>query len=87
MRTSQPAVTRLETEGANPRVETLARALGACGHELVLDSRRAQSSIDETLVARMLRIPPGERIKSFERSYANMRRFVLQARSSLGAVA
>ena len=86
MGTTQSAVARLERDASSPRVETLERALKACGQRLDLAARPSRTSIDETLVARMLRIPPGERIKSFERSYADTRDFALQARSSLGGM-
>ena len=85
--TTQSAVARLERDGTSPRVETLERALAACGRKLDLTARPRQRSIDETLVARMLRIPPGERIKSFERSYANVREIALAGARSRGELA
>lgn len=85
--TTQSAIARLETDGANPRIETLRRALAACGRELELTGRPHRPSIDETLVASMLRIPPGERFKSFERSYANVRELALAAARSRGDLA
>jgi transcriptional regulator with XRE-family HTH domain len=85
--TTQSAIARLETEGSNPRVETLSRALAACGRHLRLDARPHEPSIDETQVAGMLRMSPGERIKSFERSYAEIRRFALAAARSRGELA
>lgn len=85
--TTQSAIARLETDGANPRIDTLARALGACGHDLDIDSRPHKSSIDETLVARQLRLSPGERINSFERSYANVREIALAGARARGELA
>jgi len=85
--TTQSAVARLECDVASPRIDTLRRALAACGQELELSSRPRKASIDETLVARMLRIPPGERIKSFERSYANIREIALAGARSRGELA
>lgn len=85
--TTQSAVARLEADGANPRVETLTRALAACGRDLGLDARPRRSSIDETLVARQLRMSPGDRIKSFERSYANVREIALAGVRSRGELA
>jgi transcriptional regulator with XRE-family HTH domain len=82
--TTQSAVARLEREVANPRIETLERALRACGRELTLAARPHKSSIDETLVAAQLRIPPGERIKSFDRAYAEARQFALAGRRARG---
>jgi hypothetical protein len=68
-------------------VETLARALRACGHKLELSARPRQSNVDETLVARMLRIAPGERIKRFEQSYAEVREFARAGARSRGELA
>jgi transcriptional regulator with XRE-family HTH domain len=85
--TTQSAVARLEAEGANPRVETIARALAACGRQLELAARPLHPSIDETQVAELLRIPPGERIKTFERSYANVRELALAGARSRGELA
>jgi predicted transcriptional regulator len=85
--TTQSAIARLEAKGANPRLSTLTRALRACDREILLEARPSRSSIDETLVARRLRLPPGERIKSFERSYANVREFALAAARNRGELA
>jgi transcriptional regulator with XRE-family HTH domain len=87
LHTTQSSVARLESEISNPRVETVARALEACDRELLLDSRPRNSSIDETLVAGMLRMPPGQRIKSLERSYANVREIALAGARSRGELA
>lgn len=85
--TTQPAVARLEAKGANPRIETLARALRACGRELSMEARPLTSSIDETLVAQRLRLTPAARLKSFEASYANVREFALAGARSHGELA
>lgn len=78
--TTQSAVARLEANGSNPRVGTLARALSACGRELSLETRRTRSSIDETLVARQLRLSPADRLRSFEHAYAEARKIALAGR-------
>jgi transcriptional regulator with XRE-family HTH domain len=85
--TTQSAIARLERDATSPRVETVERALAACSRRLELGSRPSQPNIDETLVARMLRIPPGERIKSFERNYANVRELALAGARSRGELA
>jgi transcriptional regulator with XRE-family HTH domain len=85
--TTQSAIARLERDAVSPRVDTLERALRACGRRLELGVGRSETSIDETLVARMLRVPPGERIKSFERSYANLREIALAGARSRGELA
>jgi transcriptional regulator with XRE-family HTH domain len=82
--TTQSAIARLEAEGANPRVDTLMRALDACGRELLLESRPHRSSIDETLVAARLRLTPEQRIKSFEGAYAETRKIALAGRRARG---
>jgi transcriptional regulator with XRE-family HTH domain len=84
---TQSAVARLEAAGANPRLSTLTRALEACDREIVLESRPRRSSIDETLVAARLRLTPEQRIKSFERSYANVREFALAGARTRGELA
>jgi len=85
--TTQSAIARLESGHANPRIDTLDRALRACGRRLSLDSQPHNSSIDETLVAGRLRLSPGDRIKSFERSYANVRQIALAGARSRGELA
>jgi transcriptional regulator with XRE-family HTH domain len=82
--TTQSAIARLERDGANPRIETLDRALRACGRELSLDARPHKSSIDETLVAARLRLTPGERLLSFDRAYADIREIALAGRRARG---
>jgi transcriptional regulator with XRE-family HTH domain len=85
--TTQSAVARLERDASSPRVETLERALRACGQRLELAARPWRPNIDETVVAQKLRMPPGERIKSFERSYANVREIAIAGASSRGELA
>jgi UDP-N-acetylglucosamine 1-carboxyvinyltransferase len=82
--TTQSAIARLEAEGANPRLSTLTRVLEACDRDIVLESRPRRSSIDETLVAGRLRLTPEQRIKSFERAYAETRKIALAGRRSRG---
>jgi transcriptional regulator with XRE-family HTH domain len=82
--TTQSAIARLESPGSNPRIETLDRALRACGRELSLEARPHKSSIDEELVARQLRVPPGQRLVSFERAYADVRKIALAGRRARG---
>jgi transcriptional regulator with XRE-family HTH domain len=85
--TTQSAVARLETEGANPRVETLQRALSACNRELELNARPRRSSIDETLVARQLQMSPADRLRSFEHAYGETRRVALAGQRARGELA
>ena len=82
--TTQSAIARLEADGSNPRVDTLARAVAACGYDLSVQARPRNSSIDETLVARQLRMPPAQRLKSFDRAYADARKIALAGQRARG---
>jgi transcriptional regulator with XRE-family HTH domain len=82
--TTQSSVARLESAQSNPRIGTLERALRACGMEMSLTAEPVKSSVDETMIAYRLRLTPGERLKLFERTYADMRRFALAAAESRG---
>ncbi len=85
--TTQSAVARVERSGANPRVDTVARALAACGRRLVLEAEPDAPSIDPTLVARQLRLTPGERLVGFERAYEQAREIALAGRRARGELA
>lgn len=62
----QATIARLERAGANPTVETLNEVLHATGHRLELRAVPYRSSVDETLIARNLRMTPAERLAAFE---------------------
>ncbi len=85
--TTQSAIAGLESDRGSPRVETLARALRACGRELALTAREPQSSIDETMVVENLKFSPEQRLRAFQASYDNVRAFALSAQRSIGGVA
>ena len=82
--TTQSAIARLEAPGANPRVDTLARALRACGRELLVESRPQNSSVDETLIFENLRLTPAQRLLAFERSYEGLREIALAGARARG---
>jgi transcriptional regulator with XRE-family HTH domain len=84
---TQPSIARLERAGDEVTVATLQRALNAMGRALELTVVKRPSSVDETLLMESLPLTPGERIERFEREYANVREFALQAQESLGRVA
>lgn len=82
--TTQSAIARLEAAGSNPRIHTLEGVLRACGRRLSLDATPDRPSIDQTLVARQLRLSPAERLRSFDRAYAETRVIALAGRRARG---
>lgn len=62
----QAAVAGLERPGANLTFATLQEALDAMGHRLELHAVADTSGVDETLIARNLRMSPAERLSAFE---------------------
>lgn len=65
MGTTQSAVARLEAKGANPRIHTLESAVRATGRHIdVVTPHRPTRSIDDTLIARRLRMTPAERLRA-----------------------
>jgi transcriptional regulator with XRE-family HTH domain len=72
--TTQSAVARLERPGSNPRIDTLERALAATGQSLSIGSKTPKPSVDDTLIARQLRLTPEERLRAFEASYRDVRK-------------
>ena len=77
---TQPAIARLEKSGANPRLQTLIRAVNATGHTLDATLAPRKPEIDETLVIASLRESPAERLRNHNRYYANLKRMVAAAR-------
>lgn len=69
---SQAAVAQLERPGSNPTVATLDDALRAAGRRLELRSKPYRPSIDETLLARNLRMTPAERLSAFETAHREL---------------
>jgi transcriptional regulator with XRE-family HTH domain len=63
---SQAAVAQLEQPGANPTVARLDEVLHAAGCRLALSSAPLTGNVDETLLARNLRLSPAERLTAFE---------------------
>jgi transcriptional regulator with XRE-family HTH domain len=66
---TQASVASLERSGANPTVATLDEALAASGFELRMSTAPRHSNVDETLVARNLRMSPAQRLKAFETAH------------------
>src|SRR5688572_21181294 len=64
--TTQSAVARLERPGANPRVDTLDRALRAVGRQLELGTTERSPNFDLTLLPSQLRLSHAERFRMLE---------------------
>jgi transcriptional regulator with XRE-family HTH domain len=79
--TSQSAIARLESGGANPRLSTLEDVLAATGHELAIAASAENSGIDETQIAANLRLSPAERLDRFQSAHENTRKLVAAART------
>jgi len=58
---AQPAIARIESGGVVPRVDTLEHLLRACGHNLEV-TKRAGAGVDRTVIRRLLRLTPRERL-------------------------
>jgi transcriptional regulator with XRE-family HTH domain len=84
---TQPSVARLEAAGDNVTIATLQRALYAMNRTLELRSARMRSSVDESQIAASIEMTPGQRLERFEREYAGVREFALEAQESIGRVA
>lgn len=82
--TTQAAVARLERNGANPTVATLDGALRATGRRLVLQAAPHKPSVDETLIARRLRLTPAERLQTFQAAHGKLAPLAGAARRARG---
>jgi transcriptional regulator with XRE-family HTH domain len=69
--TTQSAIARLETPGANPRLETLERVLRAMGYTLEIDAGLPE--VDERQILDYLRLTPAERLARFEHERNSLR--------------
>jgi transcriptional regulator with XRE-family HTH domain len=85
--TTQAAIARVERGRVSPTIRTLQRLLAATGHQLALTALRGSSGIDESLIARQLRLSPAERLKAFEAGYADVRGLAGAARRVRGRLA
>jgi transcriptional regulator with XRE-family HTH domain len=76
----QSEIARLESPGANPRVDTLLRAIEATGHTLEATLRPRRAIVDESLLAAGLALTPAERLDRFSRAYRNVAALAGRAR-------
>jgi transcriptional regulator with XRE-family HTH domain len=83
--TTQGAIARVELGRVSPTVRTLSKLLAATGQRLDLAASPAPSSVDETLIARQLRMTPAERLRAFETTHRDVQRLAGAARRSDGS--
>ncbi len=69
---TQGAVAQLERPGSNPTVETLDGILRETGRRLRLVSEEDRPNVDQTLIARNLRMTPAERLAAFETAHREL---------------
>ena len=70
--TTQGSIAQLERAGANPTVARLDEALRAAGRRLELVSAPFTPRVDETLLARNLRMTAAERLTAFETAHREL---------------
>lgn len=64
---TQSVIARLERGGGNPTFVTLERVLHAAGHRLELSAvQQGLRTVDETLIAQQLALPPAGRIRALD---------------------
>jgi uncharacterized protein len=80
---SQAAIAKLEHPQSNPTVHTLDRVLHALGQRLVL-TPKPQRGIDETLVAKQLRLNPAQRLAQLESMFEWSRELILAGARARG---
>lgn len=69
--TSQPAIARYERGASTPSWETLQRLAEACGQRLTIGAEGIPDPHDAELTELLLRLTPGERLRSLRR-YARL---------------
>ena len=71
---TQAAIAHMERPGSNPTIRTLNAALAATQHRLTLRAEPHAPNVDETLIARNLRMTPAQRVAAFEAAHAEVGR-------------
>jgi transcriptional regulator with XRE-family HTH domain len=72
MGTTQSVIARLESPQANPRLDTMLRAVAATGHDLDAHLKPTSAPVDESLIAANLRLEPAERLRRFAAAYRSV---------------
>lgn len=85
--TTQAVISRLESGAPSPRIGTVESVLEAMGRRLRIDAPPARPSIDETLVARQLRLTPAQRLEAFVHAYGRAREIALAGERARGELA
>ena len=70
---AQPTIARIEAGVADPRTQTLAKLVSACGHDLIAE-RRPGIGVDRSQMRALLRLSPGERLRLLRDDVAGLRR-------------
>jgi hypothetical protein len=84
MGTTQSAIAALEREDSNPTLRTVADALDALGHQLVLTATPRPAGVDESLIRQQLELTPAQRLRSLESMAAQARALTLAGARSRG---
>ena len=77
---SQSEIARLEKQGANPRLGTLLDAVRAAGYTLTAELKPQRGTVDETMIAANLRMPPAERLRQFQAAYRSVSELARKSR-------
>lgn len=79
---TQSAIAQLERPTANPTIDRLDATLRAAGRRLELAAVPHRPSVDETLLARNLRMTPAERLAAFETAHRELEELKQLARDA-----
>lgn len=74
----QPAVARWESGRVSPTVDSLAKVLLACGHEIDVRPRRGEG-IDRSVIRELLRLTAAERLRRAAVESSNLQGFLRPA--------
>lgn len=72
---AQPAIARIESGRVEPRVDTLAHLLHACGQRLTTTPRLGEG-IDRSVIRQLLKLTPQERLDLAITEARNLARFL-----------